>query len=73
MILVGCCDGPNKTRNGDRYYNIKICAIGGSADTCVNYKATHFNPNGNDLMFDTMDGHTYRFNHAGWAWAIEIK
>lgn len=73
MILVGCCDGPNKTRNGDRYYNIKICAIGGSADTCVNYKATHFNPNGNDLMFDTMDGHTYRFNHAGWAWAIEIR
>ena len=73
IILCGCCDGPNKTRNGGSYYNIKICAIGGSADSCVNYKATHYNPNGNDLMFDTMDGHTYRYNHAGWAWIIEVR
>ena len=73
FILVGCCDGPNKTRNGDRYYNIKICAIGGNADTCVNYKAKDFNPSGADLMFTTIDDHVYRYNHAGWAWAIEIR
>ena len=74
FILIGCCnDGPNKTRKGESYYDIKICAIGGDADTCVNYKATNFNPNGNDLMFTTVDGHKYRFNHAGWAWIITVK
>lgn len=74
FILIGCCnDGTNKTRNGESFYDIKICAIGGDADTCVHYKATNYNPNGNDLMFTTTDGHKYRFNHAGWAWVITVK
>ena len=73
IILCGCCDGPNKTRNGDSFYNIKICAIGGDADSCVNYKAKKYNPSGNDLMFTTLDNHTYRFNNAGWAWVVTVK
>ena len=73
IILCGCCDGPNKTRNGDSFYNIKICAIGGDAASCVNYKAKKYNPSGNDLMFTTLDNHTYRFNNAGWAWVITVK
>ena len=40
FIFIGCCnDGPNKNRNGESFYDIKICAIGGDADTCVHYKA----------------------------------
>lgn len=73
LIFIGCCDGPNKTRKGESYYDIKICAIGCDADTCVKYKATDYNPNRNDLMFTTVDSHKYRFNHAGWAWIITIK
>lgn len=73
MALVGCHEAPNKTRNGNRYYNIKICPIGSDADSCVNYKAKSFNPNGNDLMFTTIEGHTYRYNNAGWAWVVEIR
>ena len=73
FIFIGCCDAPNQDRKGNKYYDIKICAIGGDADTCVNYKAKDYNPNGNDLMFTTVDGHAYRFNHAGWAWIITIK
>ena len=73
MFLAGCCDSPSQTRNGEKYYAIKICAIGGNADTCVNYKAKDYNPNGNDLMFTTTDGHVYRYNHAGWAWVVVLK
>ena len=73
LIFMGCHDGPNKTRKGESYYDIKICALGGDADTCVKYMATHYNTKGNDLMFDTVEGHTYRFNHAGWAWIITVK
>lgn len=73
FIFIGCWDGPAKTRRGESYYPIKVCAIGGSDYTCVDYKAKYFNTKGDDLMIETLDGHIYRYNHAGWAWIITQK
>ena len=76
LAIIGCNCGSAPAvdrRTGQKFYPIKICAIGGGDDTCVTYRAKKYNPGGPDLMFTTIDGHTYRFNHAGWAWVITVK
>lgn len=72
-VLSGClCAGPAESkRTGERYYPVKVCSIGDlDGSTCVEYAAKSWDPSGNDLMIHTLDGHTYRFNHAGWAWVV---
>ena len=51
-----------------------------SVSTSLNFLKTFISPSlsldafsGNDLMFTTLDDHVYRYNHAGWAWAIELR
>lgn len=39
----------------------------------LEYAAKSYDPSRNDLMIRTLDGHTYRFNHAGWAWIVTIR
>ena len=73
MVLSGClCPGPAESkRTGERYYPVKVCSIGDlDGSSCVEYAAKSYDPTGNDLLIRTLDGHTYRFNNAGWAWMI---
>lgn len=76
FIVVGCvCEGPAKSRHyGEKYYPVKVCSIGDTAgSTCVEYAAKSFNTRGGYLLIRTLDGHTYRFNHAGWAWVVTTR
>ena len=72
-VLIGCiCEGPAESkRTGERYYPVKVCSIGDlDGSSCVEYAAKSYEPGGNDLMIRTLDGPTYRFNNAGWAWVV---
>lgn len=76
VVLSGCVfDGPAESkRTGERYYPVKVCSIGDlDGSSCVEYAAKSYNPSGNDLMIHTLDGHTYRFNNAGWAWVVTAR
>ena len=76
FIVVGCvCEGPAKSkRSGEKYYTVKVCSIGDTdGSTCVEYAAKSFNTKVSDLLIHTLDGHTYRFNNAGWAWVVTTK
>lgn len=76
VLLAGCvCEGPAESkRTGEKYYPVKVCTIGDTdGSSCVEYAAKSYDPSHNDLMIRTLDGHTYRFNHAGWAWIVTIR
>lgn len=79
MSLIGCeclCgEGPAKSkRTGERYYPVKVCSIGDTdGSTCVEYAAKSFDTRGSDILINTLDGHTYRFNNAGWAWVVTTR
>lgn len=76
FMVVGCeCNGPAKSRrSGVKYYPVKVCSIGDlDGSSCVEYAAKSWDHRGNDLMIRTLDGHTYRFNNAGWAWVVTTK
>ena len=76
IFLTGClCEGPaTSKRTGKKYYPVKVCTIGDmDGSTCVEYAAEKYDPKGPDLMIWTIDGHAYRFNHAGWAWIVTIR
>lgn len=75
-LVAGCCgEGPATSKHsGKRYYPVKVCSIGDvTGESCVEYAAKSYNPKGNDLMIHTLDGHTYRFNNAGWAWVVTTR
>lgn len=75
VVLGGCvCGGPAESKHtGERYYPVKVCSIGDlDGSSCVEYAAKSYNTKGNDLLIRTLDGHTYRFNHAGWSWVITV-
>lgn len=78
-VLIGCdcpCgEGPAESkRTGEKYLPVKVCPIGDTdGSTCVEYAAKSYNPSGNGLMIHTLDGHTYRFNNAGWACVVTTR
>jgi hypothetical protein len=75
VILSGClCEGPAESRRtGEKYYPVKVCSLGDrDGSSCVEYAVKSFDTRGSDLLIRTLDGHTYRFNHAGWAWVITV-
>lgn len=74
VVLSGCLEGPAESRStGEKYYPVKVCSLGDrDGSSCVEYAAKSFDTKGSDLLIRTLDGHTYRFNHAGWAWVITI-
>ena len=70
LVLFGCDECGDKqhvTRRGESYTPIKICAIGGDGDTCVEYQAVSYDVGPSTLTMKTLKGNRYAFNLQGWS------
>ncbi len=70
FMLFGCDECSDKqhvTRRGESYTPIKICAIGGDGDTCVEYQAATYDIGTTMITMKTLNGHRYAFNLQGWS------